>query len=277
MGFAGLRENSDQSSRTQHESDSPPAPALIPQTPWEGSIVPLQGFRKQSLELRTDVSWVLTACTPCCLLHVHYPTDCSQLCSKVGTSIIPVSNRRYLVPERLGNLPRVKGGLEKAVWNLAQGLSALVTGSTDQTQPMRLLPAYSQDFLFRKRDQHEQYNLWRGNGDMSPLPRSCNETTEIHNLYRLGDSQGLFYNRYHHKTSVSTSCFPQSLPSKECAIQIMYGKWYSTQFSLGKVLWKHRLLLPVFGLKCFLCLYTAVVWFHFSQTSKAVLLTITTG
>ena len=90
---------------------------------------------------------------------------------------------------------------------------------------------------------------------MSPLPRSCNETTEIHNLYRLGDSQGLFYNRYHHKTSVSASCFPQSLPSKECAIQIMYGKWYSTQFSLGKVLWKHRLLLPVFGLKCFLCSY----------------------
>ena len=47
----------------------------------------------------------------------------------------------------------------------------------------------------------------RGKRRCCPLPRSCNETTEIHNLYRLGDSQGLFYNRYHHKTSVSASCF----------------------------------------------------------------------
>ena len=118
----------------------------------------------KDLGKRTDAFWVLTARMPCCLLHVHYPTDCSWLCSKVGTSIIPVSNRRYLVPERLGNLPRVNGGLEKAVGNLAQGLSALVTGTTNQTRPMRHLPASLQDSLFRKRDQHKQYNFGEGIG-----------------------------------------------------------------------------------------------------------------
>lgn len=39
----------------------------------QGFIVPIQGFRKQSLELRTDAFWVLTACTPCCLLMCIIP------------------------------------------------------------------------------------------------------------------------------------------------------------------------------------------------------------
>lgn len=71
------------------------------------------------------------------------------------------------------------------------------------------------------------------------LPKPCYEIVEMHGRHRLGDAWSRFYNRYHHKTSVSSFCALQGHISGVCHSDSSVVNSVRFGSGLEKALWKH--------------------------------------